>query len=172
MFVDGKLKESVEVNSDSLNVVVDSIVGNYTKELDDYVANLKSISFSDSPDMTNSEIYQSLMFISSSMYSLVPLMEKTFLKQSIANALTEEAYNTAYIGQEEGTVELKKSIANSKIDKEKVIALVYKHASNRIKNTYNAADNVYSALKKIASSKVAEMQLGVSDPTAKAGGLR
>lgn len=172
MFVDGKLKESVEVNSDSLNVVVDSIVGNYTKEIDDYVANLKSISFSDSPDMTNSEIYQSLMFISSSMYSLVPLMEKTFLKQSIANALTEEAYNTAYIGQEEGTVELKKSIANSKIDKEKVIALVYKHASNRIKNTYNAADNVYSALKKIASSKVAEMQLGVSDPTAKAGGLR
>ena len=172
MFVDDKLKESVEANSDSLNVVVDSIVGNYTKELDDYVANLKSISFSDSPDMTNSEIYQSLMFISSSMYSLVPLMEKTFLKQSIANALTEEAYNTAYIGQEEGTVELKKSIANSKIDKEKVIALVYKHASNRIKNTYNAADNVYSALKKIASSKVAEMQLGVSDPTAKAGGLR
>ena len=163
MFVDGKLKESVEVNSDSLNVVVDSIVGNYTKELDDYVANLKSISFSDSPDMTNSEIYQSLMFISSSMYSLVPLMEKTFLKQSIANALTEEAYNTAYIGQEEGTVELKKSIANSKIDKEKVIALVYKHASNRIKNTYNAADNVYSALKKIASSKVAEMQLGMKE---------
>ena len=163
MFVDGKLKESVEVNSDSLNVVVDSIVGNYTKELDDYVANLKSISFSDSPDMTNSEIYQSLMFISSSMYSLVPLMEKTFLKQSIANALTEEAYNTAYIGQEEGTVELKKSIANSKIDKEKVIALVYKHASNRIKNTYNAADNVYSALKKIASSKVAEMQLGIKE---------
>ena len=163
MFVDSKLKESVEVNSDSLNVVVDSIVGNYTKELDDYVANLKSISFSDSPDMTNSEIYQSLMFISSSMYSLVPLMEKTFLKQSIANALTEEAYNTAYIGQEEGTVELKKSIANSKIDKEKVIALVYKHASNRIKNTYNAADNVYSALKKIASSKVAEMQLGMKE---------
>ena len=163
MFVDGKLKESVEVNSDSLNVVVDSIVGNYTKELDDYVANLKSISFRYSPDMTNSEIYQSLMFISSSMYSLVPLMEKTFLKQSIANALTEEAYNTAYIGQEEGTVELKKSIANSKIDKEKVIALVYKHASNRIKNTYNAADNVYSALKKIASSKVAEMQLGMKE---------
>ena len=163
MFVDGKLKESVEVNSDSLNVVVDSIVNKYTKELDDYVANLKSISFSDSPDMTNSEIYQSLMFISSSMYSLVPLMEKTFLKQSIANALTEEAYNTAYIGQEEGTVELKKSIANSKIDKEKVIALVYKHASNRIKNTYNAADNVYSALKKIASSKVAEMQLGIKE---------
>ena len=163
MFVDDKLKESVETNSDYLNVVVDSIVGNYTKELDDYVANLKSISFSDSPDMTNSEIYQSLMFISSSMYSLVPLMEKTFLKQSIANALTEEAYNTAYIGQEEGTVELKKSIANSKIDKEKVIALVYKHASNRIKNTYNAADNVYSALKKIASSKVAEMQLGMKE---------
>lgn len=163
MFVDDKLKEAVEANSDSLNVVVDSIVGNYTKELDDYVANLKSISFSDSPDMTNSEIYQSLMFISSSMYSLVPLMEKTFLKQSIANALTEEAYNTAYIGQEEGTVELKKSIANSKIDKEKVIALVYKHASNRIKNTYNAADNVYSALKKIASSKVAEMQLGMKE---------
>ena len=45
MFVDDKLKESVEANSDSLNVVVDSIVGNYTKELDDYVANLKSISF-------------------------------------------------------------------------------------------------------------------------------
>ena len=135
MFVDDKLKESVETNSDSLNVVVDSIVNKYTKELDDYVANLKSISFSDSPDMTNSEIYQSLMFISSSMYCLVPLMEKTFLKQSIANALTEEAYNTAYIGQEEGTVELKKSIANSKIDEEKVIALVYKHASNRIKNT-------------------------------------
>ena len=163
MFVDDKLKESVETNSDSLNVVVDSIVNKYTKELDDYVANLKSISFSDSPDMTNSEIYQSLMFISSSMYCLVPLMEKTFLKQSIANALTEEAYNTAYIGQEEGTVELKKSIANSKIDKEKVIALVYKHASNRIKNTYNAADNVYSALKKIASSKVAEMQLGIKE---------
>ena len=163
MFVDDKLKESVETNSDSLNVVVDSIVNKYTKELDDYVANLKSISFSDSPDMTNSEIYQSLMFISSSMYCLVPLMEKTFLKQSIANALTEEAYNTAYIGQEEGTVELKKSIANSKIDKEKVIALVYKHASNRIKNTYNAADNVYSALKKIASSKVAEMQLGMKE---------
>ena len=163
MFVDDKLKESVETNSDSLNVVVNSIVNKYTKELDDYVANLKSISFSDSPDMTNSEIYQSLMFISSSMYCLVPLMEKTFLKQSIANALTEEAYNTAYIGQEEGTVELKKSIANSKIDKEKVIALVYKHASNRIKNTYNAADNVYSALKKIASSKVAEMQLGIKE---------
>ena len=163
MFVDKGLIDTVEINSDSLNVVVDSIVGNYTKELDDYVANLKSISFSDSPDMTNSEIYQSLMFISSSMYSLVPLMEKTFLKQSIANALTEEAYNTAYIGQEEGTVELKKSIANSKIDKEKVIALVYKHASNRIKNTYNAADNVYSALKKIASSKVAEMQLGMKE---------
>ena len=81
MFVDDKLKEAVEANSDSLNVVVDSIVNKYTKELDDYVANLKSISFSDSPDMTNSEIYQSLMFISSSMYSLVPLMEKTFLKQ-------------------------------------------------------------------------------------------
>lgn len=168
MFVDKVLisepiKKSVEDNSDSLNNVVDEIVGKYTKELDDYIANLKVIAFSDHPDMSNSEIHQSMMAIASSMYCLVPLMEKTFLKQSIANALTEEAYNTAYIGQEGGTVEFKKSMANSKIDKEKVITLVYKHASNRIKNTYNAADAVYSALKKVASAKVAEMQLGMKE---------
>ena len=163
MLISDSIKKSVEDNSESINKVVDEVVNKYTKELDIYIANLKSIAFSDRPDMSNSEIQQSMLAISTSMYCLVPLMEKTFLKQSIANALTEEAYNTAYIGQEEGTVEFKKSMANSKIDKEKVITLVYKHASNRIKNTYNAADNIYSALKKIASAKVAEMQLGMKE---------
>ena len=70
MFVDKVLisepiKKSVEDNSDSLNNVVDEIVGKYTKELDDYIANLKVIAFSDHPDMSNSEIHQSMMAIAS-----------------------------------------------------------------------------------------------------------
>lgn len=150
----------VEQNSATLEAIVDNIVKPYTKELDNYIANLKNIASENNySDLSIAELNQSLLFISTCLYNLVSNTEKTALKQAVSASIKQSKYNDVYSVQTEGTIADRKAIAESAITEEALVELIYKSAYSRLKNLYTAGENVYAGLRKIANIKTQEMQL-------------
>lgn len=61
----------------------------------------------------------------------------------------------------EGTIADKKSQAEIEAIANTVSVELYKRCYNRLKETYNASDNVLSSLKKICNMRTQEMQLSM-----------
>ena len=161
MLIDNKLIENVELNSEMLDEVVDKVCEPYLKELNSYIDNLKQIASDDKyTDLSLSELSQSLVFISGSLYSLVGAINKVALRSSVATALKDEAYSKHYNSEgNTGTISDKKSKALLAVTNETVIETVYKNCYNRLKTSYEAGQECYGGLKKICNIRVSEANL-------------
>lgn len=161
MFVDKGLIDTVEINSNMLDEVVDKVCEPYLKELNSYIDNLKRIASDDKyTDLSLSELSQSLVFISGSLYSLVGAINKVALRSSVATALKDEAYSKHYNSEgNTGTISDKKSKALLAVTNETVIETVYKNCYNKLKTSYEAGQECYGGLKKICNIRVSEANL-------------
>lgn len=157
------------VNEDAFNKVnnysadiekyVDEIVEPHTKELSAYINNLHRIVASENSELTSVELAQTIMFLSTGMYSLVNSIEKSALRQSVADIVWQDKYNNAYTNQVDGTIADRKSKAELIAQDQKLIELIYKRAYNKLKLLYDSADSCLSAIKKVMNMRVSEQQL-------------
>ena len=159
MSVNKEIMEKVEEDSLELDKLVDEICDPYTKPLDNSIKQLQVFTSQDSVDISSDDLNRSMLFISSSLYALVPCISKTALRGAIANMLKDEKYNEFYSKLTEGTISDKKSIAELQAVEHTVIVELHKRCYERLKLCYSAGENVYSALKKISSQRVAELSL-------------
>ena len=111
--------------------------------------------------MSIAELTKSLLFISTSLYSLAGNMEKTALKQAVASTVRNTKYNEFYGKLAEGTIADKKALAESHVLDEQLVEFVYKSAYNRLKNLFEAGNELHSSLKKIVNLKNSAMQLSM-----------
>lgn len=152
---------SVENNSKSLDELVDSICEPYLKDLDSYIAGLRQMASTESfRELSSSELSQALIIVSGSLYALVNSINKVALRQAVATAIKTEEYAKHYNAPEnEGTVQAKTNRANLAITNEALIETVYKNCYTKLKASYEAGNEMFSGIKKIASMRVAEANL-------------
>lgn len=166
MFLEKVSKEvmnTVDESAKELSDLVDEIISPYTSQLDDYIHKLHEVIRGKDSDLSTTELSKSALYISCSMYSLVHSIEKSILKQNIAEIVKLEKYNSIYQSLVEGTISDKKSIAENKIEEEKVVELLYKRCYNKLKMLYDSADKVQSAIHKVINLRIAEMNLSLRE---------
>ena len=146
------------VENESLNIdaLVNKILENEVKELDAYMNNLKrELNLS---DLSISELNLVLMKLCSYSYYLSTRQELIGIRQDIAAIYEKEKYNKSF-NDLQGTVASKTSRAEELTQEEAIISLVWEKAYKAIKLRIDSLNRYIDAVKKITSTKIAEMQL-------------
>ena len=146
------------VENESLNIdaLVNKILENEVKELDAYMNNLKrELNLS---DLSISELNLVLMKLCSYSYYLSTRQELIGVRQDIAAIYEKEKYNKSF-NDLQGTVASKTSRAEELTQEEAIISLVWEKAYKAIKLRIDSLNRYIDAVKKITSTKIAEMQL-------------
>lgn len=146
----------VENESLNIDVLVNKILENEVKELDAYMDNLKrELNLS---DLSISELNLVLMKLCSYSYYLSTRQELIGVRQDIAAIYEKEKYNKSF-NDLQGTVASKTSRAEELSQEEAIISLVWEKAYKAIKLRIDSLNRYIDAVKKITSTKMAEMQL-------------
>ena len=146
------------VENESLNIdmLVNKILENEVKELDAYMNNLKrELNLS---DLSISELNLVLMKLCSYSYYLSTRQELIGVRQDIAAIYEKEKYNKSF-NDLQGTVASKTSRAEELSQEEAIISLVWEKAYKAIKLRIDSLNRYIDAVKKVTSTKMAEMQL-------------
>lgn len=152
------IEKAKMVENESLNIdtLVNKILENEVKELDAYMDNLKrELNLS---DLSISELNLVLMKLCSYSYYLSTRQELIGVRQDIAAIYEKEKYNKSF-NDLQGTVASKTSRAEELSQEEAIISLVWEKAYKAIKLRIDSLNRYIDAVKKVTSTKMAEMQL-------------
>ena len=148
--------QAVEEESTQIETIVNEIVNSVTKEIDDYIENIKHEL--DGEDLTISELNLILMRLCSFSYYLASKQEMVGIRQDISSIIEKEQFNLYFIGST-GTVASKTSQAEEKTKEERVISLVWEKSYKILKNKYDSINRYIDSVKKIITGKIREMEL-------------
>jgi len=146
----------IEQDAKSIDAMVNQIVENSTKEIDEYIENIKREL--DIADLSISELNLILMKLCSYYYYLAKEQELVGVRQDIATIYEKEKYNLHFMGAV-GTVASKTSQAEEKTKEERVISLVWEKSYKILKNKSAAINSYIDSIKKIITGKIKEMEL-------------
>lgn len=146
----------IEQDAKSIDAMVNQIIENSTKEIDEYIENIKREL--DVADLSISELNRILIKLSMYYYYLAKEQEMVGVRQDIATIYEKEKYNLHFMGAV-GTVASKTSQAEEKTKEERVIALVWEKSYKILKNKYTALGIFVDAIKKIITTKIKELEL-------------
>lgn len=146
----------IEQDAKSIDAMVNQIVENSTKEIDEYIENIKREL--DVADLSISELNRILIKLSMYYYYLAREQEMVGIRQDIAAIYEKEKYNLHFMGAV-GTVASKTSQAEEKTKEERVIALVWEKSYKILKNKYTSLGVFVDAVKKIITTKIKELEL-------------
>lgn len=147
---------AIEQDAKSIDAMVNQIIENSTKEIDEYIENIKREL--DVADLSISELNLILMKLCSYYYYLAKEQEMVGVRQDIATIYEKEKYNLHFMGAV-GTVASKTSQAEEKTKEERVIALVWEKSYKILKNKSVAISSYIDSIKKIITGKIREMEL-------------
>lgn len=153
------IKARVEANSRQMDEIVDSIISDYTKDLDNYVDFIRGLLADGQNPPTDVELDDFVMNLSTYIYFASGMCERLGIRDDIAEAVYREMYHTVRSNIDEGTVADKNSLAELEAQKENVVAICYARAYKTVKAKVEAAQELLSSCKKVLSRRLANMEL-------------
>lgn len=153
-----KNKKLVEEDFKHLQEVIDSIIQPYCKSLDKYVEFItQCLKDVDNPP-TTPELEDFCMRLATEIYWAGGMCEHLGIKDDISKALYKEVYNT-HRDRQEGTVADKNSLAELASQQEFLVNVCYSRAYKIMKGKVENAQELLGSVKKVMSSRLAEMEL-------------
>jgi len=154
-----KLQEEIEENSRLMDEVVTSIVTPFCSELDKYVAFIKGCLKDGERQLTNEELDDVTMNLSTLIYYASYQCEQLGIKDDISKALYKEIYHSKRSEIEHGTVADKNSLAELQAQNEQLTAICYSRAYKEMRARVESAQELLSSAKKVLSRRMTEMEL-------------
>lgn len=151
------LQGIVDNNSDLIYSVIDGIIANYSKELDEYIDKIRNDVHKNSPQMSDLNDY--CLNLSIYLYYASTMQERVGIKEDISRAIYKEAYNNSRNSLEKGTIADKDSIAELLSQHEYLTNLCYKRAYAIMKEKVSAGQELLASIKKIISQRMQEISL-------------
>ena len=152
------LKLKVEDNSTVIDNIVKDIVEPYTKDLDNYVTFIRGCLKDGENPPTDYELEDFCMNLSTYIYFASGMCEQLGIRDDIAKAVYNEAYNNARDNQK-GTVQDKNALAELEVQQEKIISVCYSRCYKIVKAKVESAQELLSSVKKVLSRRMQEMDL-------------
>jgi hypothetical protein len=154
-----KTIDKVESQSVELEQIVLKVVEKYCDTIDSYVENIRNVLDTEVNDLSIQDLNRILIKITTYSYFLSTRQEILGIRRDVADIVHKEKFNNAYINTTTGTVANKTAKAEEFSKEEEVVALVYDRAYKIIKMKNDAVCRLIDSIKKIVSSRLAEMQL-------------
>ena len=149
----------IEINSYTLETVVDEIVARYSGSLDKYVAFIADCLKDGENPPTDAELDDFVLNLAVYIYNVGSKGELLGIRDDISRAVYREAYNTSRSNQTSGTIADKDSAAEMASQKEAMISLCYSRAYKIIKSKIENAQELLSSVKKVLTRRIQEYQV-------------
>ena len=151
----------VETNGAVINEIVNKLVAEYCKSLDEDMDFVKTLVEDEDNPPTDRELDDFTLNIPVLLYFTGEAQETLGVKEDIANAVRMELFNEAF-DNATGTVADKTAAAGLASQSEYIVHVVYQRAYKKMKLKMEAAGETLNSVKKIITRRISEMDLSRS----------
>ena len=163
-----ELQNRIDDNSKLLDEIVNKLVLEYCKPLDDYVAFIKSILDDTSNPPTDLELDDFILNLPVLLYFTGEALESLGIREDIAKAIRQELYNQAF-DNATGTIADKTAEAELAVQNEQITQIAYQRAYRKVKLRMEAGYEILQSVKKVIGRREKAYELTKIDP-ARIGG--
>lgn len=155
------------------NEILNKVISSYTQPLDDIMLSIKREIVEKSIPAPVELVEKYFIELSNCLYFISEVAEKLGLYDSISKAVAKEAYNNSYINDEialddkgkKRTVAELTALSENATIYEQTVSDIYNKAYKTVKVKVAAGENMCSALSKILSRRMNELQLSSIQPS-------
>ena len=153
------IREKVEINSKSIEDIVNDIIRPYCKDLDKYVLFIKDCLADGENPPTDKELEDFCMNLSTYIYFAGGMVEQLGIRDDISKALYKEMYHKSRADLSSGTVADKDSLAELASQQEQLVNVCYNRAWKIMKSKVENAQELLQSVKKVLSRRMQEIEL-------------
>ena len=158
-----QLQKRIDANSDIVDSIVNRLVSNYCKPLDEYMEFIRNILNDTVNPPTDRELDDFTLNIPVLLYFTGEAQEALGIKEDVAKAVKQELYNEIY-DKSTGTIADKTAVAELATQNEYIAHIAYQRAYKKVKLRMEAANEMLQSVKKIITRRVAEYEISRVDP--------
>ena len=152
----------VEDNSQKIEKVVDELIFEHCKQIDELITKFRSCLLNKEEPVTEWELDDVCMKIPAHLYFLGEAQEKFGIKEDIAKSIKMELYNNIH-QRTKGTIADKQAASEAGTLEEEIVYRAYQRAYKRIKQKVEAAYELAASVKKVISRRMGEQELANVD---------
>ena len=158
-----QLQKRIDANSDIVESIVNRLVSEYCKPLDDYMDFIRDILNDHNNPPTDRELDDFTLNIPVLLYFTGEAQEALGIKEDVAKAVKQELYNEIY-DKSTGTIADKTAAAELATQNEYIAHIAYQRAYKKIKLRMEAANETLQSVKKVISRRMVEYEVARVDP--------
>ena len=155
------LRHRVETDSKQVDELVDKLVVKYSRELDEFIADVKKL-IDKRERIPDEELENMVLNIPVFMYYAASGVETLGVELETAKSIKLNAYNVQYM-KGEGTIKDKTAYAETNVKDEALLEMAFNRAYKKLQMKVKMAEHVFSGAKKILSKRIQEINLGNSE---------
>jgi len=141
-------EERIELNASKVDLIVQRLVKDYSKPLDDYISMCAKIITNQQEPPTDEELDDMCMTIPCYLYFTGEGQEAVGLREDVAKAIKMELYNNSY-EQATGTIADKTATAELASQHEFIVHSCYQRAYKQLKMKYEIGLELLNSVKKV-----------------------
>lgn len=158
------IQDRVDENSQLIEEIVNKLVSDYCKPLDDYMAFVQQLVSDENNPPTDAELDDFTLNLPVLLYFTGEAQEALGIKEDIAKAIRQEIYSESF-NMATGTVGDKTSVAELSAQSETLVWIAYQRAYKKVKLRMEAANEMLQSVKKVISRRMVEYEIGRVDPS-------
>ena len=147
----------VENTSKNVQDMVDEILGDTLKELDDYIAVVRKI-FIENAEILDGDLDKIILSIPTYTYYVFEIAQRLEMRKGVSKEHASFAKNEAMLNAT-GTVADKTAKAENMTAEDRLVQIAYNTASSLVKSKLDGAMAILDSAKKVQARKLAEMRL-------------
>lgn len=153
----------IDMDAAELDDIVNRLVTQCCKELDDYVSYVKELLDDERNPISDSELDDFILTIPTLLYFVGAAQENLGIREDVAKMIEAQKYHEALI-ETSGTVANKQAMAKLATQDNTMVVIVYQRATKQIKSRIDAAYEVLQSAKKVLSRRISELELSKTNP--------
>ena len=157
------LQKRIDENSDLVDSIVNRLVSEYCRSLDEYMQFIRNILNDTANPPTDRELDDFALNIPVLIYFTGEAQEALGIKEGVAKAVKQELYNEIY-DKATGTIADKSAAAELATQNEYIAHIAYQRAYKKVKLRMEAANETLQSIKKIISRRMVEYEVARVDP--------
>ena len=158
------LQKRIDANSDIVDSIVNRLVSDYCKPLDEYMEFIRNILNDTANPPTDRELDDFTLNIPVLLYFTGEAQEALGIKEDVAKAVKQELYNEIY-DKSTGTIADKTAVAELATQNEYIAHIAYQRAYKKVKLRMEAANEMLQSVKKVISRRISEYDMSKVDPS-------
>lgn len=152
-----EVKQSVENGSIQVSEMVQEIIGDNCKEIDDYINKVRD-SFLNDSQLLDGDLDKIILKIPVYIYHLTQILQEIDIRKGISAENAKYNENEVLL-QSTGTVAEKQAKAVNATINSRVVQLAYKTASSLVQAKMNGAMEILSSAKRVQQRRLEEIKL-------------